>query len=310
MHYYQFNIKTYSYATKHLSNMEDLAYRRLIDLYYDGEKPLANDIKKLAKKIGMREFQAEIKEVLSEFFLADGDTFMHEKADKEIAAYHSRLDVARSNGKKGGRPKQTQSKPKPNPEITQSVNLANPNLTTLKANQEPITNNNKQGTILKDLSPIGSPVSDDNEDTQKSLLNDLSAYEKMPTKKPNYSTEINELFTYWCEVMDKKTNTALSDKRKSSIKKRLSDGYLVSDIKTAIFNCSNTDHNMGTGPKSNGVKYNDIELICRTPENLERFRDNPGSGRSKQDNDEFDRGGLTNPFDKNQDGKTYNHDSF
>lgn len=157
MHYYQFNIKSHSYATKHLSNMEDLAYRRLLDLYYDGEEPLLNDVKKLAKKIGMRDFQSEIDEVLSEFFLVEGDTFRHEKADKEIAVYHSKADTARVNGKKGGRPKKTQSepnpnpkKPRPNPEITQSVNLANPEESGLKANHKPLTNNQEPVTIKQE----------------------------------------------------------------------------------------------------------------------------------------------------------------
>lgn len=118
-----------------------------------------------------------------------------------------------------------------------------------------------------------------------------------------------EIFNYWLTVMDKKSNTALSDKRKANIKKRLKDGYSVSDIKTAIFNCSNTDHNMGRGVDSNGTKYNDIELICRHPEILERFRDNPGNGRTEQDNEEFDRGGLS-PEPSTDDGHTFDHESF
>ena len=46
MHYYQFNIGDYAKATRHLTNDEDLAYRRLIELYYDTEKPLIKDIQK------------------------------------------------------------------------------------------------------------------------------------------------------------------------------------------------------------------------------------------------------------------------
>jgi len=37
MHYYQFNIKTYIASTAHLTNGEDLAYRRLIDHYYSND---------------------------------------------------------------------------------------------------------------------------------------------------------------------------------------------------------------------------------------------------------------------------------
>ena len=114
-----------------------------------------------------------------------------------------------------------------------------------------------------------------NNDDQQIALGDLDSYEMTMSENKDPVTDI---FNYWLEVMNKKSNTAFSDKRTKAIKKRLSDGYLVSDIKTAIFNCSNTDHNMGRGPKSNGTKYNDIELICRHPEILERFRDNPGEG--------------------------------
>jgi len=34
MHYYQFNIGDYASHTRHLSDLEDLAYRRLLDAYY------------------------------------------------------------------------------------------------------------------------------------------------------------------------------------------------------------------------------------------------------------------------------------
>ena len=163
-------------------------------------------------------------------------------------------------------------------------------------------NNGNNEMILKDL----SPCSDDEE--QQVEISDLDSYSLTMAQGTD---SVMVIFNYWLEVMEKKSNTALSDKRKANIKKRLKDGYSVPDIKTAIFNCSNTDHNMGRGKNSNGTKYNDIELICRNPENLERFRDNPGNGRTEQDNDEFDRGGLTpiiNPDQQN--GSTFDHDSF
>jgi uncharacterized protein YdaU (DUF1376 family) len=45
MHYYKFNIADYRSATAHLTNEEDLAYRRLLDMYYDTEVPIPNDPK-------------------------------------------------------------------------------------------------------------------------------------------------------------------------------------------------------------------------------------------------------------------------
>ena len=57
MHYYQFNIKDYSFATIRMSLMEDLAFRRMLDLFYESEKALPFELSRVAKLIGMSEFQ-------------------------------------------------------------------------------------------------------------------------------------------------------------------------------------------------------------------------------------------------------------
>ena len=150
----------------------------------------------------------------------------------------------------------------------------------------------------KDLS-----ASNENEDQQIAMSN-LDSYEMAMSENKDPVTDI---FNYWLEVMDKKSNTAFSDKRTKAIKKRLSDGYLVSDIKTAILNCSNTDHNMGRGPNSNGTKYNDIELICRHPEILERFRDNLGEG-AKDSERERQLQAWAEGDNEPTPGETYEHD--
>jgi len=148
MHYYQFNIGDYAKRTRHLTNAEDLAYRRLIDLYYTNESPMPDDVNQIARLISMRENIDEITNVLSDFFTLDNGFWINKRADEEINKYHSKADAARANGKKGGRPK--------NPDKTQSVNSANPEETGSKANQEPITINHKPITNNKDLSPNGS----------------------------------------------------------------------------------------------------------------------------------------------------------
>ena len=81
--------------------------------------------------------------------------------------------------------------------------------------------------------------------------------------------DINHLFVFWKEAMNKSGATKLDSKRKAAIKNRLSDGYAVDQIKQAIINCSLTPHNMGQNDR--GQKFNDIELICRNASNLERF---------------------------------------
>lgn len=136
MHYYQFNIGDYASHTGYLTQMEDLGYRRLLDLYYLHEKPLTNDIPRLCRVVGMREFEAEITQVLSDFFYLDGDVWRNKRVDEEIASYRAKADTARANGQKGGRPKGSTK-----PRITQPVILDNPEETGSKTKHEPLTIN-------------------------------------------------------------------------------------------------------------------------------------------------------------------------
>jgi len=99
----------------------------------------------------------------------------------------------------------------------------------------------------------------------KELIKDLSS---------KHDDDANKIFQFWCTTMDKQ-KSAFSDGRKKKIIDRLADGYTVEEIKVAITNCSNTPHNMGHN--SNQKQYNCIELICRSTEKLESFRDNPGT---------------------------------
>lgn len=245
MHYYQFNIGDYAKATRHLSNTEDLAYRRLIELYYDTERPLINDVVKLSRLVNMKENQEEIKIVLEDFFIETDEGFQQSRIDEEISIYHARAESARVNGKKGGRPKKAKHNPgktEAKPKTTQSVNLANPKERVSKANQEPLTNNHKPITINQ--------------------LKDQSA-------KANDALEI---FNHWKLVMKKSNNSLLNTKRTKAISARLKEGYTVEQIKLAITGCSMTPHNMGQN--DNGKKYDDLELICRDGSNVERFANN------------------------------------
>jgi uncharacterized protein YdaU (DUF1376 family) len=148
MHYYQFNIGDYAKSTKHLTLLEDLAYRRLLDIYYDTEKPLISNVKQLARIAGMSEYIDEINNVLSDFFTETEEGFTQKKTACEIQAYQAKAGTARVNGKLGGRPKKTQTEPKE----TQSVNSANPDETGLKGNYKPLTINQEPLTNNQELS--------------------------------------------------------------------------------------------------------------------------------------------------------------
>lgn len=85
MHYYQFHIGDYKSHTHHLSLMEDLAYRRLLDHYYLHQLPIKQ--REIARQIGMRDHEQEVLTVLEEFFVSTEDGYINPRADKEIRAF-------------------------------------------------------------------------------------------------------------------------------------------------------------------------------------------------------------------------------
>jgi len=96
MHYYQFNIGDYVSHTAHLTDDEDLTYRRLLDLYYQTEKSFdVADLPKVARKVKSNEETVML--ILQEFFeFNTNDNSWHNKrADSEIKAYQSKADSAR-----------------------------------------------------------------------------------------------------------------------------------------------------------------------------------------------------------------------
>jgi len=99
MHYYQFNIGDYDSHTKHLDLFEDLAYRRLLDLYYLHERPLNASLASVARQINMREYEEKIKIVLEEFFELTDDGWVNARADREINHFRSKIEQASRAGK-------------------------------------------------------------------------------------------------------------------------------------------------------------------------------------------------------------------
>jgi uncharacterized protein YdaU (DUF1376 family) len=85
MHYYQFNIGDYQSHTGHLSELEDLAYRRLLDWVYLHEKPIPLEINEVARNIRMRTHCESIAIVLQEFFIRTEAGWVSDRVQREIA---------------------------------------------------------------------------------------------------------------------------------------------------------------------------------------------------------------------------------
>ena len=100
MHYYQFNIGDYKSHTEHLSEMEDLAYRRLLDWYYLHETPIPLDIGETSRQIRMRSHTDCIAIVLQEYFERTDNGWVHGRADKEIEKAGEKSSKAAESAKK------------------------------------------------------------------------------------------------------------------------------------------------------------------------------------------------------------------
>lgn len=97
MHYFQFQIKEWMANTSHLTLEEEAIYLRLINYYYDSEKPIPIDNQLILRKLRLNERLMNVQDILTEFFTKTEDGWIHKRCDIEIAKYHSMAE----GGKKG-----------------------------------------------------------------------------------------------------------------------------------------------------------------------------------------------------------------
>lgn len=138
MHHYPFHVKDYVLATAHLSNIEDLTYRRLLDLYYTSEAPIPNDPAKLSRRLRVDDVQV-VSDMLEEFFTLLDDGCWHKtRCDEEIGKYRGFAEA----GKRGAEKRWAKGDDSP----PNSPPIATPIATK---NQEPETKNKvKKGSRL------------------------------------------------------------------------------------------------------------------------------------------------------------------
>lgn len=104
MHHYQHHIGDYASHTSHLTPIEDIAYRRILDLYYLHERPFNGSSTDVARAIRMREHPLEVEAVLREFFVwTDGVGWVQERAQREVEEYAERREDAAKAGRASGR---------------------------------------------------------------------------------------------------------------------------------------------------------------------------------------------------------------
>jgi uncharacterized protein YdaU (DUF1376 family) len=179
MHYYQFNIGDYNKHTMHLSPLEDITYRRLLDMYYDTEAPIPTDIPWVSRRLRIE--AGIVKAMLIEFFEYTEKGYINRRADAEIASYHGFIEKQKLNGIKGGRPKKTHGIPKPNPSLTQN----NPKQETLNTKHKPI----------KELADKSAPSTRLSEDWQ--LPDEWAVWAKQERPDLNPNKVADRFKDYW-----------------------------------------------------------------------------------------------------------------
>jgi hypothetical protein len=97
MHYYLFNIGDYQSHTSHLSEIEDLTYRRLLDWYYLHECPIPLDETEVSRQIRMRSHIESIAIILREYFEYTELGWIHHRANKEIAKADDKSEKAKAS---------------------------------------------------------------------------------------------------------------------------------------------------------------------------------------------------------------------
>ena len=144
MHFYSFNIGDYMSHTLHLSPMEDLAYRRCLDIYYLHEKPLPEDISEVARLIRMPQHKPEVTQVLKEFFTHDvGKGWTNPRTDEEIEKYQGKIQAAIRAGK------------------ASALARSNASSTKVQLNKKQETLNKKQETNIKRPRNVSKKTWDD-----------------------------------------------------------------------------------------------------------------------------------------------------
>jgi uncharacterized protein YdaU (DUF1376 family) len=134
VNYYPFHLGDYAIDTTHLSNEEDLCYRRAIDLYMLQEGPLQDDEANAKRTLSrrLRVDEQTLQNVLNEFFTLTENGWEHTRCNAEIARFRAKSEKAKAAGTLGGKGRQANAKQ------TLSKRQAKAKLTN---NQEPITNN-------------------------------------------------------------------------------------------------------------------------------------------------------------------------
>ena len=152
MHYYKFNIAGWTLSTSHLSLVEEAIYFRLINYYYDTEKPIPKETHSVFRRLRLGNDSDIANTILDEFFTLTDRGWVQSRCEENLKEYRKTAKKNKANGAKGGRPrnKAASSATQKKPTGFNSVSQNNPNYKPLTTNHKLETKNQELVDKVKD----------------------------------------------------------------------------------------------------------------------------------------------------------------
>lgn len=191
MNYYKRHLGDYAAATRHLSILEHGVYTLLLDLYYITEKPLPAEERAVWRLVGARskDERESVGQILDEFFELREDGWHQTRCDEELATKEEKAARNREIGKRGGRPRKTQTV---SDSETQTDDSGNPN--GFREETQTVSENN----------PSHKPITNNQEDNPPTPLPGGSGWQKPDWVPADLWTEF--------EALRKKRKKPLTDR--------------------------------------------------------------------------------------------------
>ena len=127
MNYFPFHVGDYVASTAHLSWDEDMAYTRLIRVYYQTEKPIPKDKAYRLARATTQTQKAAVDSVLEEFFTLDAGAYRQSRCEEEIAKFTDKQSKAKRSADARWKHHETQCESDANAMRTHSEGNANHN---------------------------------------------------------------------------------------------------------------------------------------------------------------------------------------
>ena len=204
MHYYKFNVASWAKDTSHLSIKEEGIYLRLINYYYDTEKPIPLKTHLVLRKLRVACESESVSLILEEFFTKTKKGWIHYHCDKLINEYQKMSDKNKKNAKLGKRPKNKDlikptGIPVGNPVESDSQATGIPNYKPITINQELETKERESATATRTKKFV------------KPTIEEIYSY--MQERDYDSRDEAENFYDYWESVGWSRRNGKIKDWR-------------------------------------------------------------------------------------------------